>query len=64
MCFGERGLAAAADDREVRHRDAVVREELLRERLVARQNQPARVAAGIRQAQQFEVATRRSDRRS
>ena len=54
--FGERGLAPAPDDGEVGHRDAVIGEELLRQRLVARQDQAARIAAGVGQAQQLEVA--------
>ncbi len=47
---------AAADDQEVGHGDPVVREELLGERLVAREDEAARVAAGVGQAQQLEVA--------
>src|SRR4029077_19116545 len=48
--------AAHAEHRELGHRDAVVREELLRDALVARQHQPARVTAGVRHAEQLEVA--------
>ena len=36
--------------------DAVIRQQLLRQRLVARQQQPARVAAGVGQLQQLEMA--------
>ncbi len=52
----QHGLAAGPHDREVRHRHAVVGEQLLRQRLVARQDQAARVAAGVGQAQQLQVA--------
>jgi hypothetical protein len=53
---GKASRAAHAEHRELGHRDAVVREELLRDALVARQHQPARVAAGVRHAEQLEVA--------
>ena len=48
---GRRGTTAKSG-----HRDAVVGEHLLRQRLVARQHQAARVAAGVGHAQQLEVA--------
>ena len=48
--------AAHAEDGELRHRDAVVGQQLLRDALVARQHQAARVAAGVGHAQQLEVA--------
>ena len=54
--LGRRGLAAARDHREVRHGNAVVVEQLLRQRLVAREEHAARIAAGVGQPQQFEVA--------
>ena len=53
---GSFGRRPSADHREVGHRHAMVSEELLRQRLVARQNQAARIAAGVRQVQQLEVA--------
>ena len=56
--------APDAEDLELRHRDAVVGEQLLGQRLVARHQQAARIAAGVGQLQQLEVARRRSDRRS
>src|SRR3989304_4998654 len=40
---------------DARERHAVVREHLLGERLVAREHQAARVAAGVRHLQQLEV---------
>ena len=49
-------LAVERHDREVRRRNAVIREELPRQRLVARQRQAARIAAGVRHAQQLEIA--------
>ena len=54
--FGSRTLRPRRNDGELGHGDAVVGEELLRERLVAREQQAARVAAGVRHAQQLEVA--------
>ena len=38
------------------HGNAVIGQQLLRQRLVARQQQAARIAAGVRQLQQLEVA--------
>ena len=49
-------LAAAPEHGEFRHGDPVVRHQLLRQRLVARQQEPARVAPGVRHAQQLEIA--------
>jgi hypothetical protein len=46
---------AARDDDEVGHRDPVVREELLGDRLVAGQQQPPRVTAAIGGLEQLEV---------
>ena len=48
--------AADLEDGELRHRNAVVGEQLLGEALVARQQQAAGIAAGVRDAQQLEVA--------
>ena len=49
-------LASHREDREGRHRDAVVGQQLLRQVLAARQHQAARIAAGIGNAQQLEIA--------
>ena len=49
-CFGSAGLRPQPDDGEVGHRNAVVGEQLLRQRLVAREDQAARIAAGIGEA--------------
>ena len=54
--LGQRRLAAGPNDRELGHRNAVIREQLLRERLVAREDEAARIAAGVGQAQQLEIA--------
>src|SRR5262245_60020207 len=48
--------AAHAEDGELGHRDAMVGQQLLRDALVARQHEAARVAAGVRHAEQLEVA--------
>ena len=52
---GRRTIRLAREHREVGERHAVVREHLLGERLVAREHQAARVAAGVRHLQQLEV---------
>ena len=62
--LGPADRPADAEHLELGHRDAVIGEQLLRQRLVAREQQAARVAAGVRQLQQLEMARRRSDRRS
>ena len=62
--LGRRIGRPIAEHLELRHRDAVVGEQLLRQRLVAREQQAARVAAGVGQLQQLEMRRRRSDRRS
>ena len=52
-----RGSAVAlalADHGEARRRDAVIGEDLLRQRLVARNHHAARIAAGVRQLHQLE----------
>ena len=49
-------LAAHAHDHEVGHGDAVADQQRLRERLVAREHQPARVAARVGDPQQLEEA--------
>ncbi len=41
---------------ELGHMDAVIRQELFRQRLVAREQQAARIASGVRHLQQLEVA--------
>ena len=40
---------------EIRERDAMEREQLLRQDFVARQHQPPRVTAGVRHVQQFQI---------
>ena len=49
-------LAAHRIDRKSRQRDAVVGQQLLGQVLAARQYQPARIAPGIGNAQQLEIA--------
>ena len=49
-------LAVHGEDGEGRHRNAVIGEKLLGDVLAARQHQAARVAAGIGNAHQFEIA--------
>ena len=49
-------LAADRKHGELRHRDAVIMQELLRQRLAARDDHAARIASGIRHLQQLEVA--------
>ena len=47
-------LDAAPEHRELRRGNAVIRQQLFRQRLVTRQQQAARIAAGVRLAQQLE----------
>ena len=54
--FGRRRPGPCGTRPEVGHRNAVIGQQLLRQRLVARQHQAARIAAGVRHPQQFEVA--------
>ena len=56
QALGPANRPADAEDLELRHLDAVIREQLLRERLVAREQQAARIAARVRQLQQLEMA--------
>ncbi len=49
-------LAPHRKHREGGHRDAVIMHQRLRQILAARQHQAARIAAGIGNAQQFEIA--------
>ena len=49
-------LAVLREHREGRHRNPMVMHERLRQVLAARQHQAARIAAGIGNAQQFEIA--------
>jgi hypothetical protein len=48
-------LATARKHRELRRRDTMIGEDLLRQHLVARQQHAARIAAGIGLAQQLEI---------
>jgi hypothetical protein len=48
--------AARVHDLELGNVDAVIGEDRLGERLVARQHEAARIAAGVRHAQELEVA--------
>ena len=48
-------LAAHREHGEIRHRNAMVMNQRLRQILAARQHQAARIAAGIGDAQQFEI---------
>jgi hypothetical protein len=43
------------DDGEIRYPDAMVVEDGFRQRLVARQHEPARIASRVRHAQQLEI---------
>ena len=52
--LGNPDRAAAAEHGELRRRDTVVGEHLLRQHLVARKHHAARIAAGVRLAQQLE----------
>ena len=54
--LGRRIGPADPEDVEFGDRNAVVGEQLLRQRLVAREQQAARIAAGVGQLQQLEVA--------
>ena len=54
--LGPTDRPAAAEDFALGHRDAVVGEQLFRQRLVAREQQAARIAAGVGQLQQLQVA--------
>ncbi len=49
-------LAVHRKHGKVRHRNAVIMHQRLRQILAARQHQPARIAAGIRHVHQFEIA--------
>src|SRR6266566_2033635 len=49
-------LAPHREDGECRQRDAVIGQQLLGQILAARQHEPARIAAGIGNAQQLEIA--------
>src|SRR5688572_14317052 len=53
---GARDLLALWKDTETRYGDAVVRQNLLGERLIMRKRQPSRIAARVRLSQEFEVA--------
>ena len=53
---GRLHLAPHREHREGRHRDAVIGDQLLRQVLAARQHQAARIAAGVGNAQQLEIA--------
>ena len=54
--LGSLTFAAERHDQEIRHRDAVIRHQLLGQRLVARQRQAARIASRVRHLQQLEIA--------
>ncbi len=47
---------ADGEHRKVRHANAMVRQNLFRERLIVCQQQPARIATGVRFAHQLQVA--------